>query len=47
MKDGAKASSLLDRFGHFGVPFFDAKAQIFDIRAPMLKDRFSIPDLRC
>ena len=29
-KDGVKASSLLDRFGQFDVPTFDAKAQVFD-----------------
>ena len=29
-KDGAKDPSLLDHFGHFDVPIFDAKAQVFD-----------------
>ena len=51
-KDGAKAPSLLDHFGHSDVPIFDAKAQVFDplsriLRTLMLKPRFSISDLRC
>ena len=29
-KDAAQAPSLLDPFGHFDVPTFDAKAQVFD-----------------
>ena len=32
-KDEAKALSLLDHFGHFDVPLFDAKAQVFDPRS--------------
>ena len=51
-KDEARASSVLDRFGHFDVPIFDAKAQVFDprffiFRSLMLKPRSSISELRC
>ena len=35
-KDGAKGASLLDDFGHFYVPIFVAKAQVFDPRALIL-----------
>ena len=28
-RDGAKALSLLDHFGHFDVSIFDAEAQVF------------------
>ena len=31
-KDGAKVPSLVDHFGSFDVPIFDAKAQVFDPR---------------
>ena len=51
-KDGARAPSLLDNFGHFDVPNFDANAQGFDrpslfLRSLMLKPISSISNLRC
>ena len=46
----AEALSLLDHFGHFDVPIFDDKAQVFDprfliLRSSMLKPRlyYNIP----